>query len=138
LNNSNQNKLKNIIFFDDECSLCLRFSQALKRIDSEELIEYYSIRESATFEKFPQMNPEECAQTVHMLTEEGKILKGSEVINHLITVLPGVSKFAWLLDNQVGKKTTELFHGVLQTYRESLLNRCPKCKKVNKEKCNNH
>lgn len=133
---SNNTQVKAYLFFDDECPLCLRFSQALKRIDSDGVIEFHSIREPTTFELFPQLDTLECQATVHLLTHDHKLLKGSEVIDHLIGILPAVSKFSWLLDNQIGKKTTQLFYGVLQSYRESLLNRCPKCKNRARDKCN--
>ncbi len=123
-----------ILFFDQECPLCLRFKQSLDRIDTSNRIAKVPIQDQKIFEFFPHLNKQECYETVHLIDKEGKIHKGPEVPKFLLKQFPSVSKFAWLAETQVGQKAVEFFYNTASRYRESLLNRCPKCKKSHKEK----
>ena len=53
-----------------------------------------------------------------MITREMKILSGQEVVDELLKTLPGVSKLAWLLDNEQGKKVKEFFYNKVEELRE--------------------
>jgi hypothetical protein len=64
-----------------------------------------------------------------MITEEGVILKGAEVVDYLVNKLPGVSKFAWLLDSDKGQKAKEYFYEKVEELREIT-------RKKNEENCN--
>lgn len=104
------------ILFDPECPLCLRFKQGLSFLDKN--LTFISARDSAIYERFPELNRQECLETVHMLTSERKILKGPEVVDYLVATLPGVSKLAWLLDNEQGKKVKDFFYQKVEELRE--------------------
>ncbi len=53
-----------------------------------------------------------------MITKEMKILSGQEVVDELLKTLPGVSKFAWLLENEQGKKVKDFFYQKVEELRE--------------------
>ena len=105
-----------LILFDPECPLCLRFKQGLEFLDKS--LTFVSAREEEVYLAFPDLNRQECLEKVHMVTKEMTILSGPEVVNHLVETLPGVSKLAWLLDNEQGKKVKDFFYQKVEELRE--------------------
>lgn len=105
-----------LILFDPECPLCLRFKQGLEHLDKS--LNFISAREENVYEKFPELNREACLAKVHLITPEMKILSGPEVVDYLLTTMPGVSKLAWLLDNDQGRRVKEFFYQKVEELRE--------------------
>lgn len=105
-----------LVLFDPECPLCLRFKQGLGFLDKN--LTFVSAREDEVYVAFPELNRQECLEAVHMITSEKKILKGPEVVDYLVETLPGVSKLAWLLDNEQGKKVKNYFYEKVEELRE--------------------
>ena len=118
-----------ILVYDHKCTLCQRFGLSLDRLPGTDKITKVSIHDKEIFEQFPKLDKEQCDEQIHLIIEDGTILQGPEVLQSLIERFPGTSKFAWLLDNEMGKKAITYFYGMAQKYRESLLNRCDDCKK---------
>lgn len=116
-----------IILFDPECPLCLRFKQGLSYLD--EKLTFVSAREEDVYLQFPELSRQACLDKVHMITAENVILSGPEVVDHLVKTLPGVSKFAWLLDNEQGKKVKDFFYQKVEELRElsSKKDSCGQC-----------
>jgi predicted DCC family thiol-disulfide oxidoreductase YuxK len=120
-----------LILYDPECPLCLRFKQGLEFLDKN--LNFISARDELVYEEFPELSRPDCLASVHMITPERKLLKGPEVVDHLMKTLPGVSKFAWLLDNEQGKKVKDYFYQKVEELRELSLkkteddcNQCPR------------
>lgn len=119
-----------LVLFDPECPLCLRFKQGLGFLDKN--LTFVSAREDDVYSAFPELNRQDCLETVHMITADKKILKGPEVVDYLVETLPGVSKLAWLLDNEQGKKVKNFFYEKVEELRElsqkkdSDCNQCPR------------
>src|SRR4051812_291672 len=105
-----------LILFDPECPLCLRFKQGLEYLDKD--LNFVSAREDEVYIQFPELQRQDCLEHVHMITSDNRTLKGSEVVDQLIKTLPGVSKFAWLLENEQGKKAREYFYQKVEELRE--------------------
>lgn len=116
-----------IILYDPECPLCLRFKQGLSYLD--EKLTFVSAREDEVYLQFPELSRQACLDKVHMITAENIILSGPEVVDHLVKTLPGVSKFAWLLDNEQGKKVKDFFYQKVEELRElsSKKDSCGQC-----------
>ncbi len=116
-----------IILYDPECPLCLRFKQGLSYLDSK--LTFVSAREEDVYLAFPELSRQLCLDKVHMITSENVILSGPEVVDHLVKTLPGVSKFAWLLDNEQGKKVKDFFYQKVEELRElsSKKDSCGQC-----------
>ena len=127
--NKNKNYFLPALFYDSDCAMCIRFKDSLIRLPGGDKICMLSIRESDIFASFPEIDPLEAVETIHLMNEERRIFKGPEVIQYLLEYYPGVSKFAWLLDNQVGKKALELFYKSINQYRKSTLGNCKSCHK---------
>jgi predicted DCC family thiol-disulfide oxidoreductase YuxK len=109
--------------------MCSRFQMALERIDIQKQINYISLHEDSIYAQFPQVSKEDCQQTIHMLLENGDVLKGPEVVEYLIGIFPGVRKFAWLLETDQGKKAVEFFYNKVNELRDKNTNLCGGCKK---------
>ena len=114
-----------VILYDPECPLCLRFKQGLQFLDKD--LAFISAREDDVYVEFPELNRQDCLKKVHMLTSERIVLAGPEVVDHLVKTLPGVSKFAWLLDNEQGKKVKDFFYQKVEELRE-LSKKSDECK----------
>lgn len=119
-----------VVLYDPECPLCLRFKQGLQFLDKN--LTFVSARDEEVYAAFPDLNRQLCLEKVHMITSAGKILRGPEVVDHLVETLPGVSKLAWLLDNEQGKKVKNFFYQKVEELRElsrkqdSDCDQCPK------------
>lgn len=105
-----------VILYDPECPLCLRFKQGLQFLDKN--LTFVSAREEEVYQAFPELNRQTCLEKVHMVTEKGEILSGPEVVDYLVKTLPGVSKLAWLLDNDQGQKVKDFFYQKVEELRE--------------------
>jgi len=79
---------------------------------------FVSAREDEVYQNFPELVKEECLDQVHMITADNKILAGPEVVDYLVKHLPGVSKLAWLLENEKGKKVKDYFYQKVEELRE--------------------
>jgi len=119
-----------VIFYDPECPLCLRFKQGLSYLDKN--LTFISARDDEAYVRFPELDRQACLEEVHMLTVDRKVLKGPEVVEYLVQTLPGVSKLAWLLDNEQGKKVKDFFYQKVEELRELSQKKksdCPSCTK---------
>jgi predicted DCC family thiol-disulfide oxidoreductase YuxK len=105
-----------VILYDPECPLCLRFKQGLSFLDKN--LTFISAREDEVYEKFPELDRRACLEKIHMINPDGSILSGPEVVDYLVKTLPGVSKLAWLLDNDQGKKVKDFFYQKVEELRE--------------------
>lgn len=105
-----------IILFDPECPLCLRFKQGLEFLDKN--LTFISARDEDIYTRFPELNRQECLAQIHMITKDRVIVRGPEVVDELMKTLPGVSKLAWLLDNEQGKKVKDFFYQKVEELRE--------------------
>lgn len=117
-----------LLLFDSECAMCTRFKMALERLPGSDQINMVSIHEKEIYEKFTFLDPKDCHDTVHLIDESEKLHKGPEVVEYLVTIIPGIKKISWLVQTDTGKKALEFFYDTVNKYRKSKLNRCPSCK----------
>jgi predicted DCC family thiol-disulfide oxidoreductase YuxK len=117
-----------ILVYDDQCPLCLRFKQALMRWDIFHDITFVPLSDENFFRIQNSLTKEACQAQVHLLSEEGKIYKGPEVIDYLIRKVPAVSKLSWLLDTQASQKTLQFFYEQVNELREKMKEeKCGEC-----------
>lgn len=121
-------KNKYIILYDANCPLCNRFKQGLSHLLPSQF-EFRSIQDENTLLDFPQFTREQLLQTVHMVTPEGNILTGADLIEVMAKHTPVVSKFAWLLETGVGHKATEFFYEKINQMKQQLTEKCGSCNK---------
>lgn len=107
-----------ILLFDSECPLCVRFTQALRLVDKNEHISFVSIYDEDIYIAYPELNKEECEETIHFIKEDESLLHGAEVIEHLISEIPSVAKFSWLLESERSKQAVDAFYKKINEVRK--------------------
>jgi predicted DCC family thiol-disulfide oxidoreductase YuxK len=117
-----------VLIFDSECSLCNRFAESIRRMEKTSHIDLQPLNNPEVFERFPAITKEDCEKEVHLLLKDNEVLKGPKAVEYLITLNPTVKKISWLIQSNAGQKALDIFYKSSNLYRESLLNRCPKCK----------
>ena len=120
-----------ILLFDSNCLLCVRFKQALQRLDVNENINYIPVGTDWVYEKYPEIDREESQTILHFIDENGKVFRGGEITPALASQFPGINKLAWLLETDVGKKVSNFFYDKVNELRKStvLTKNCPSCRK---------
>lgn len=118
-----------LIIYDSECPLCVRFKQGLERLDLQRSLHFASLHDENIFTRYPELKRDECRQVVHLLTLEKKILRGSEIVGYLVASYPGISKLAWLLETDQGKKVLDYFYQKVDEIRLKFKEEenCPTC-----------
>lgn len=120
-----------LLIYDSECSLCVRFTQALQKLPGTSKINKMSLHEKELYNHYPSLNKEDCQKVIHLILENGDILAGPKVLEYLIEQFPGVSQFSWLIESEMGQKAINYFHKIANSARRSLIKRCPACKNGN-------
>lgn len=105
-----------LVLFDPDCPLCLRFKQGLEFMDKN--LCFVSARDEAVYVEFPELTRQACLEKVHLVTQERQVLVGPAVVDFLAQRLPGISKLAWLLDTDQGKKVKDYFYQKVEELRE--------------------
>jgi predicted DCC family thiol-disulfide oxidoreductase YuxK len=121
-------KNKYTILYDADCPLCLRFKQGLSHLLPSEF-EFRSIQDETTLKDFPQFTQEQLLQTVHMISSQGEVYTGAQLIEVIAQHTPIVSKFAWLLETGMGHKATEFFYDKMNQMKQQLTEKCGSCNK---------
>ncbi len=114
-----------LVLYDPECPLCLRFKQGLEHLDKN--LTFLCARDDEIYSDFPELDRQACLAKVHLITAEKQILIGPEVVDYLLRTLPGVSKLAWLLDNDQGKKLKDYFYQKVEELRELSQKKSEEC-----------
>ena len=115
-----------LLVFDSECSLCLRFVQTLKKIDIKNTMNYECLHNKELYQYFTDLNFETCNEEVHLVLDD-KILKGAEVIEYLVSKIPGVDKFAWLIKKDSSRSAMKFFYKKLNSIRVQSKKGCKTC-----------
>ena len=115
------------LLYDSECTLCVRFKKALEYLDSESQLDFKSIYDSSVYMSYPELDEERCKEIIHLIDCEGRVYRGGEVMTFLLNIFPGVSKFAWLLDSESGKKASNAFYKKINDIRNMKKRNCYTC-----------
>lgn len=119
---------KPTLIYDNECPLCVRFSQALNKLEATAHIQAIPLQNPEVYEMFPDLSYEDTVKELHLIDND-TTYRGSQVIEYLITLSPLVKKFSWLIESESSKKTLNIFYQTANLYREALRKRCTKCNK---------
>ncbi len=117
-----------LILFDDRCELCLRFKTSIQRMQGHEVLHFESLYNPDLYLEFSNLSEEECKQKIHLIDEERKVHTGGDALLFIIARLPQASRFTWLLESNMAKKTSEFFYTAVNTYREKVSKSCKSCK----------
>lgn len=115
-----------LIVFDSECSLCVRFTQALKLLDIKNTLNFESLYNENLYKQFNELDRDECEKEVHLVLD-GEILKGPEVVEYLVERIPGAKKISWLIESEASKGAMNLFYKKINTMRLKQKKGCKTC-----------
>lgn len=118
-----------ILIYDNECALCKRFKVALDFLDGEGKILKVPLQDEALYRDFPFLSRVECEEKIHLLTTNGHVYRGSEVIEFLVGFYPKVKTFAWLVESESGKKAANFFYDKVNELRKKMKSNCAGCAK---------
>lgn len=118
-----------LIIFDSECTLCVRFTQALKALDQKNEISFESLYSEELYNEFKDLFLEDCKKEVHLILEDQQILKGPQVIEYLVAKIPGVKKVSWLIESKAAKGAMNLFYKKVNSIRLLQKQGCKTCSK---------
>jgi predicted DCC family thiol-disulfide oxidoreductase YuxK len=116
-----------ILLYDPECQLCSRFKKALEALDSKKMIRFNSVYDPAIYLEYPELDRVDCEEEIHLIDDNRKIYRGSEVIEKLLLSFPQVKKFAWLIDSESSKKAMNVFYKKLNQIRQMKKANCYSC-----------
>lgn len=116
-----------IILFDSECQLCVRFKKAIELIDTKKTIKFISVYDQNIYIEYPQLVRQECESEIHLITDDKKIYKGSEVVEQLVLSFPQVKKFAWLIESDSSRKAMKSFYRKINDMRVMKKANCYSC-----------
>jgi predicted DCC family thiol-disulfide oxidoreductase YuxK len=115
----------NTIFYDSKCTMCSRFKVGLEKLDRNNNFYFISIH-SCEFKKY-SLNYNECSQEIHLLTFENEVLKGKDVVEYIISVLPIASKLKWLLNKESSTHAIDSFYQFINKKRKKTYKTCGSC-----------
>ena len=104
------------VLFDSECPVCCKFSKLIQNMDKNnnfilESFQYYSSQNA---------NPdkEELSKEIHIINNHGEVRRGSEAVINILTILPYLKPYRWMIESRWGKRGTEILYKGLARHRK--------------------
>lgn len=85
------------LLYDNHCSLCVRFKEAIRQYDRKGLIEPVGFDDPRITQIVPNMTRQELENSFHLVSPDGKLLSGHHALPALLKLLPGFGLLAWIL-----------------------------------------
>ena len=93
---------KHFLLYDEHCSLCVRFKEAVQRRDRQGRIEPVGFEDPRIPRLVPGIPQERLRSSFHLVLPEGRLLSGHRALPELLSLLPGGSLPAWFLRHAPG------------------------------------
>ena len=107
------------LLYDENCSLCVRFMQAVKRRDRRGRIEPVGFQDFRIPTIVPLMTRGELENSFHLVFPDGKVKSGPQAMPHLLELLPSMRLVGWLLRIVPGsEKISEWIYARIAAYRK--------------------
>lgn len=78
------------IFYDNYCGFCRNVVYLLQALDSYKRLEFFNLQNPQIYQKFPQFKQADLERELHLLTAEGKVLKGFFAFRYLTHTISGL------------------------------------------------
>ena len=78
-----------LLLFDDECPLCVRFQEGVKRRDKEGRIEPVAFGDPRIGRIAAGMSREQLRSSFHLVRPDGTLVSGHRALPELLRLLPG-------------------------------------------------
>ncbi len=69
-----------LVFYDGSCRMCVGVSGWLSRIDNKKQFRLEPYQNLEVLAQYPQLKPSDCEREIHIITTEGKVLKGADAV----------------------------------------------------------
>lgn len=122
-------KNKPVLIYDEQCPLCKRFKQGLELLDTQKRIEFRDANDEKIYQEFSQLDQQDCLNVAHLILASGELVTGGDIIVELSKTYPGIQKFAWLIESDMGKKVNDFFYKKAEQLRKKSLEGCSGCGK---------
>lgn len=80
--------MKTIALYDGECSLCKESKRIFEKLDSFQKVHWISLQEYEQVEQAISFNKIDLRKELHIITTEGKVLKGFYAVRYLLLFFP--------------------------------------------------
>ncbi|MBN2435328.1 MAG: DUF393 domain-containing protein [Spirochaetes bacterium] len=108
------------LLYDRDCPLCSRFAVIVEKLDHENMIDFVPLQDYC--KKEIRFSCEELLKTVHIISEQGQVLKGGDAVCKVLMLVPASRPYRWLLKSKVGHRVSNTVYFALNSIR-----RCYKC-----------
>jgi predicted DCC family thiol-disulfide oxidoreductase YuxK len=77
-----------LIVFDAECDFCVSSLKWVKRLDWFKKFNHTPYQSDELYKHYPQLNTQACAQALHLVLNNRKVLVGGDAVRHILLNLP--------------------------------------------------
>ena len=106
------------LLYDENCSLCVRFMQEVKRRDRRGRIVPVGFQDPRIPTLVPSMTREKLENSFHLVLPDGTVKSGPQAMPSLLGLLPGLRLVGWLLGVLPGSKgISELVYARIAAHR---------------------
>jgi predicted DCC family thiol-disulfide oxidoreductase YuxK len=69
-----------IVFYDHDCPICIGVTGWLSKIDHKKQFLLEPYQKSEILKRYPQINPADCETQIHIITEQGDLMRGADAM----------------------------------------------------------
>lgn len=101
------------VLYDGECPMCTSGAEKIRRFDNAGVVETISLHDPSVAERFPNLDPHQLLQELHVVDERGQVYRGARALNEILRHQHGARRwlaylwyapgYAWLADRQYKK-----------------------------------
>lgn len=107
------------LIYDENCPLCIRFLDEVKRRDRVGRIEPVGFEDPRIRQLTPGMTEEQLRRSFHLVFPDGRVVSGSRAVPALLKLLPGGKVPGWLLEHLPGSAwLSEKLYAWIATHRQ--------------------
>lgn len=85
------------VLYDGACSLCRGSVARVRRVDSQQRIEFLDVRDASVKERFPQVDAKVALRWMQAVDRSGRVWSGADAWARMGMLLPGWNLVAWML-----------------------------------------
>jgi predicted DCC family thiol-disulfide oxidoreductase YuxK len=94
-----------LIYYDSQCNLCINIKNIISKLDSSNQITFCELGEDE--------------ERLKAVDRNGNEYFSEDVLTEVAKILPGIKRFSWMFEGDMGKKTSKLFYQGLDKIRKT-------------------
>lgn len=103
--------------------MCIRFAEGVRRFGDNKILSAVPIQRHLLEDQ--SISEKELLEEIHLLGEDGTVLRGAEAIKRVVQLAPSLESMRWMLDTRIGQKSVGIVYRVANKLRRS----CIKCRR---------